>query len=77
MSNSCQPQWSTVVRIWFVMNREYTTDSVLIQIQSERQIDLLRYARGAAAGITLFHFYDGFDDFFGWSFRTWLPATTR
>ena len=30
-----------VARIWFVMNREYPANSVFIQVQSERQVDLL------------------------------------
>ena len=77
MAEGSQPGRSAVVRIWFVMSREYTTDSVLIQIQSERQVDLLGDARATVSRITSFHLNDGSNDFSGWPFWAWLLAATR
>ena len=58
------------------MNREYPANSVLIQVQSERQVDLLGNAGTTVSWIALLHLYDGIDDFFTGSFGTGLPATT-
>ena len=57
------------------MNREYTTNCVLIQGQSERQVDLLGNAGTTVSWIAPFHLDNGSDDFSGWSFWTWrAPA---
>ena len=64
-----------VARIWFVMNREYTTNSVLIQVQSERQVDLLGNAGAAVSRVALLHFHDGINDFFGWTYWAWFAST--
>jgi hypothetical protein len=58
------------------MNRDYPTNSVFIQVQSERQVDLLSNAGTTVSWIALLHFHDGIDDFFTGSFGTGLPATT-
>ena len=50
------------------MNREYTTNCVLIQGQSERQVDLLGNAGTTVSWIAPFHLDNGSDDFSGWSF---------
>ena len=77
VTEGCEPRRPTVTGIWFVVNRQNMTNGVFVQVQSERQIDLLRYSRAAVARIELFHFYDRFDDFFGWSLWSRSPATTR
>ena len=56
------------------MNREYPANSVFIQVQSERQVDLLGDAGAAESRIALLHLYDGFDDFSGSSFWTRCAA---
>jgi hypothetical protein len=56
------------------MNGENAANSFFVLFKTERQIDLLRYARAVSAGIELFHFYDRNDDFFGGFFRPRLPA---
>jgi hypothetical protein len=57
------------------MNTQDTADNVLVDLDSEGQSNLLRNPRAAPAGITPFHFNDGVDQFFIWSFRTRLaPA---
>ena len=66
-----------VARIWFVMNREYPANSVFIQVQSERQVDLLGDAGTAISWIAPFHLNDGINDFSGWSLWTWLLTATR
>ena len=58
------------------MNREYPANSVLIQGQSERQVDLLGNAGTTVSWIAFLHLNDGIDDFFTGSFGTGLPATT-
>ena len=58
------------------MHLEDTTNSVHIQIQSERQVDLLGYAGAAVSWIAPFQFNDGLDDFFGWPLRSRLPVAT-
>ncbi len=45
------------------MNREYPGNSVVIQCQSERQVDLLCDTRAAVTGVTLLNFYYCVDDF--------------
>ena len=63
-------------RIRFVMNCEYPANSVFTQVQPERQVDLLSDAGTAISAISLLHFNNGINDFFGWTFWTsLLPAT--
>jgi len=58
------------------MNREYTTNIVLIQSQSERQVDLLGNAGTTVLWIAPFHPNDGINDFSGWPiWTTLIPAT--
>ncbi len=61
----------------FVVNGKNAPNSVLIQVKTECQVDLLCNARTAESRVALSHFYDGCDDFFGWSFWPWFSASTR
>lgn len=64
-----------VARIWLVMNIEYPANSVFIQVQSERKVDLLGDAGTAISWIALLHRNDGINDFSGWSlWPSLLPA---
>ena len=65
-----------VAGIWFEMNREHPANYVLIQIQSERQIDLLSDTGTAVSWITSFHFDNCINDFFGWPLWAWIPPAT-
>ena len=85
MTNSCQPRCPTLAVIWLVVDCQYTSDVVPIQVEPESRIDLLGYSGAAEARVALFHFYYRFEslprcigyDFFGWTFRPRLPATAR
>ena len=66
-----------VARIWLVMKREYPANSVFIQVQSERKIDLLGDAGTAISWITPFHRNDGINEFSGWTLWTSLLTATR
>ena len=66
-----------VARVWFVVNREYASNSVFIQVQSERQVDLLGDAGTAISWIAPFHRNDGINDFSGWTLWTSLLTATR
>ena len=69
-----------VAGIWFEMNRELPANYVLIQIQSERQIDLLSDTGTAVSwvawyGIPAFHLYNCINDFSKWDLGAWFsPA---
>lgn len=63
MTQSSQPRRAMVSRSWFVMRRKYASNDILIQVQSECQIDLLGNTRAAISRVALFHFYDGVDYF--------------
>ena len=65
-----------ISRIWFVMRREYASNDVLIQVQSECQIELLGDTRAAISRVALFHFHDGINDLFAGSLWTRLAAAT-
>src|SRR5438093_9380783 len=43
---------------------------VFVDVDTEGQRDLRGNSRTAPTGITPFHFNNGIDEFFGWSFRT-------
>ena len=45
------------------MNREYTANSVFIQIKTECHVDLLCYPRTTESGVTLLHLNDSIDNF--------------
>jgi len=47
----------------FVMRRQFASNNISIQVQSECQIDLLCDMRAATLRVALFHFHDGADDF--------------
>ena len=49
------------------MNCEHTPNCVLIQVESESQVNLLSNAGTAVSWITEFHLDDGIDDVSGWS----------
>ncbi len=65
-----------VTGIWSVVGFENSPDDILIQLQTECQVDLLCNAGTTVSWITAFHLNDGINDFFGWSLWTWFPPAT-
>jgi hypothetical protein len=57
------------------MNREHSANSILVQLKTESQIDLLSNAGAALSRVVLFHRNDGINDFSGWSLWPWFPLT--
>ena len=75
MAERCQPRWPAVVGIWAVVGCEYPSDNILVEVQAERQVDLLGDAGTAISWIAPFHRNDGINDFSGWTLWTsLLPA---
>ena len=58
------------------MYREHSANSVLVQIKTESQIDLLSNARAAVSWVALFHRNDGIDDFLGGSLGSGLTPSS-
>ena len=77
MSECSEPGRPAHAGIGLVVNSQYAPDGVLVQVKTESQVDLLSDSRTSLPGIALLHFYDGIDDFLGWSLRAWLFAATR
>jgi hypothetical protein len=56
------------------MNREYPANTVFVQVQSERQVDLLSNAGAAVSRVAPFHLDNGIDDFFGRAYWAWIAS---
>jgi hypothetical protein len=56
---------------------ENPSNHVFVDLDVERQGDLLGDSRTAAVGITLPHFDDRMKEFYAGSFRAWLPSAIR
>ena len=76
MSESSQPGWPRVTGFWFVVDGEYASDNVLVDIEPESQVDLLSDTGAAVPWVALFHLHNGADDFLCRSFGSGFSAAT-
>jgi len=84
MSESSQPGWPRVTGFWFVVDGEYASDNVLVDIEPESQVDLLSDTGAAVPWVALFHLHNGAEslprcigyDFLCRSFGSGLSAAT-
>jgi hypothetical protein len=60
-----------------VVTGENSANYVFVDLNVERQGDLLSDSRTAPMGITLLHFDDRMNEFCAWSFRAGLPVALR
>ena len=58
MTQGSQPRRAMISRIRAVTRCKYTSNDILIQVQSACQIDLLGDKRAAISRVALFHFYE-------------------
>jgi hypothetical protein len=72
-----QPRGATGVLSRPVVIGENPSNNVFVDLDVERQSDLLGNSRTAPVGIPLLHFDDRMKEFNARSFRAWLPSTIR
>lgn len=63
MAERCQPRWPAVVGIWAVVGCEYPSDNILVEVQAERQVDLLGDPGAAISRVASLHRHNGSDNF--------------
>jgi hypothetical protein len=61
--------------IWAILLREYSSDDVLVEIQTQGQVNLLSGPGAAKTRVQPFHLDYGVDDFFRWSIGSWFTST--
>ena len=49
--------------IWLIVDSKYASDGVLVEVQAERQVDLLGYARATISRVASLHRHNGSDNF--------------
>ena len=64
MSESSQLGWSRVTGFWFVVDGEYASDNVLVDIEPESEVEMLSDSGTAVSGVAPLHFDDGVYHFF-------------
>jgi hypothetical protein len=77
VTQESQPGRTTGVLSRPVVTGENPANHVFVDLDVERQGDLLSDSRTAPAGITLLHFDDRTDEFCTRSFRAGLPTAIR
>jgi len=72
-----QPEGTTRVLCRSVVTGENPANYVFVDVDVERQGDLLCDSRAAPIGITLLHFDDRMNEIYARPFRTGLPTAIR
>jgi hypothetical protein len=72
-----QPRWTIGVLSRQVVMGKNPSNHIFVDLDVERQGDLLCDSRTAPVGITLLHFDDGLNEFYARSLRSGLPAALR